>query len=162
MVALEPDLHQDADASDDSAAPSRELPSQAASCSSSWDSSPDGSVCSISSRTDEIGFDPRISARYIPNDDVTLKASAGVYHQYLKLATDPIFPISDVWLPVDSTQAPSACNQFVLGVATQPFGDFSLEIETYYKSMTNLVEIRPNIISGKKLSDVHFVGNGRG
>jgi len=117
-------------------------------------------VDGISSRTQDIGLDPRISARYILTPDITLKGSVGIYHQYLKLATNPLFSFFDVWLPVDSTQAPSVANQYVLGVSTVPFEGYTLDVEAYYKNMTNLVELRPNIISGKTLRDIHFVGDG--
>ncbi len=113
----------------------------------------------ISSRT-EIGVDPRIAIRYILNPDITLKASYGIYHQYLKLSSNPLFTASDIWLPVDSTQAASAANQYVLGISTSRFEGFTFDVETYYKTYTNLVELKPNILGGSKLSDVFFVGNG--
>src|SRR4029077_15026198 len=47
-------------------------------------------IDAISSRKD-IGIDPRITVRYILNPDITLKASYGIYHQYLKLAANPLF-----------------------------------------------------------------------
>src|SRR5262249_22439786 len=59
----------------------------------------------ITSRGD-IGIDPRISIRYIVDPDLTLKASWGIYHQYLDLASNPLFTAFDLWMPVDSTQAP--------------------------------------------------------
>ncbi len=113
----------------------------------------------ITSRS-EIGIDPRITVRYILNTDITFKASYGIYHQYLKLATNPLFSAFDLWLPVDSTQGPSKANQYVLGISTAPFADFTLDVETYYKDFTNVVEVRPNIITGSKLSDIFFVGSG--
>jgi hypothetical protein len=109
----------------------------------------------------EIGIDPRLSARYILNDAVTLKASVGVYHQYLKLASNPNLSFFDIWLPVDSTQSPSKALQYILGVSTLPYEGYTFDVETYYKDMSNLVELRPNIISGGKLSDIFFVGTGR-
>ncbi len=114
----------------------------------------------ITTRKNDLGIDPRISLRYILNPDVTLKASYGIYHQYLDLASNPLFSAFDLWMPVDSTQAPQRAQQFVLGVSTVPFEDFTFEVETYYKDMHNLVELRPNIITGSKLSDVFFVGSG--
>ncbi|MBS1904659.1 MAG: TonB-dependent receptor [Bacteroidetes bacterium] len=116
-------------------------------------------VDGISTRND-VGIDPRISARYIVNPDLTIKGSYGIYHQYLDLASNPLFSAFDLWMPVDSTQAPQRAEQYVLGFSTVPFEDFTLEVETYYKNMTNLVELKPNIITGSKLSDVFFVGNG--
>ncbi len=109
----------------------------------------------------QIGIDPRISARYILNEDITLKASVGIYHQYLKLASNPNLSFFDIWLPVDSTQNASKALQYVVGVSTIPFSGYTLDVEAYYKDMSNLVEIRPNIISGNKLSDIFFVGSGR-
>lgn len=108
----------------------------------------------------DIGIDPRISARYILNENVTLKASYGIYHQYLKLATNPLFTAFDLWMPVDSTQAASKASQYVLGVATVPWEGYSLEVEAYYKDMSNLVEIKPNIVTGNSLDDIFFLGNG--
>jgi outer membrane cobalamin receptor len=108
-----------------------------------------------------VNFDPRVSGRYIINADVTLKASVGIYHQYLKLANNPTLSFFDVWLPVDSTQNVSKAVQYVLGVSTVPMEGFTLDVEGYYKTMTNLVEIRPNITSAGKLSDIFFTGDGR-
>lgn len=108
----------------------------------------------------DIGIDPRLTARYILNEDVTLKASWGIYHQYLKLASNPLFTAFDIWLPVDSTQGASRADQYVLGISTVPFEGFTFEVETYYKYMTNLVELKPNIVVGNTLSDIFFVGSG--
>lgn len=108
----------------------------------------------------DIGIDPRLSARYILNEDVTLKASWGIYHQYLKLASNPLFTAFDIWLPVDSTQSASRADQYVLGISTVPFEGFTFEVETYYKYMTNLVELRPQILTGNSLQDIFFVGSG--
>ncbi|MDP4199122.1 MAG: TonB-dependent receptor [Bacteroidota bacterium] len=108
----------------------------------------------------QIGVDPRLSARYILTPAITLKASAGIYHQYLKLATNNLVPVFDVWLPTDTSQPPEICNQYVLGISTLPFENYTFEVEGYYKSMKNLVEMRPNGMSGSTLNDVFFVGNG--
>ncbi len=124
-----------------------------------WAITPGLRIDGISSRK-ELGIDPRIAVRYILSPDITLKASYGIYHQYLKLASNPLFTASDIWLPVDSTQAASRADQYVLGVSTAPFDGFTFDVETYYKNFTNLVELRPNVIGGSRLSDVFFVGNG--
>ncbi|MFI5263417.1 MAG: TonB-dependent receptor domain-containing protein [Candidatus Kapaibacterium sp.] len=113
----------------------------------------------ITSRSD-LGIDPRITVRYIVNPDLTLKASYGIYHQYLKLASNPLFSAFDLWLPVDATQAASMAHQYVLGMATAPFTDFTFEAEAYYKDFNNLVELRPNILTGNTLADIFFVGKG--
>ena len=108
----------------------------------------------------EIGIDPRLSARYILTPAITLKASVGIYHQYLKLATNDIIPIFDIWLPDDATQPPEKCYQYVFGVSTVPFENYTFDVETYYKDMKNLVELQPNVTSGSTLDDIFFVGNG--
>lgn len=107
-----------------------------------------------------IGIDPRLSARYILSPALTVKASWGIYHQYLKLATNPLIPVFDVWNATDATESPENAIQYVLGVSTVPFADFTLDVEGYYKAMHNLVEMQPNVQSGDKLSDVLFEGNG--
>jgi len=116
-------------------------------------------VDGISSNS-QIGIDPRISARYILDPAITLKASWGIYHQYLKLASNPLIPVFDVWTPTDSIQPPEKAYQYVLGVSTIPFEGYSLDVEGYYKDMKNLVEMKPNVRSGGSLEDVLFVGNG--
>ena len=108
----------------------------------------------------EIGIDPRLSARYILTPAITLKASAGIYHQYLKLATNDIIPIFDIWLPDDNTQPPEKAFQYVLGISTVPFENYTLDVEGYYKDMKNLVELQPNVRTGSTLNDIFFVGNG--
>jgi len=109
----------------------------------------------------QVGIDPRLSARYILDPFITLKGSFGIYHQYLKLATNDLLPgVFDVWLPDDGTEPPEKCYQYVLGVSTQPFDSYTLDVEGYYKDMKNLVEMRPNVMSGSTLNDVFFVGNG--
>lgn len=112
------------------------------------------------SSSSQIGIDPRFSARYILTPAITLKASWGIYHQYLKLATNNLVPVFDVWLPTDNTQSPERANQYVLGLSTVPFENYTFEVEGYYKDMKNLVEMRPNIQTGSTLNDVFFVGNG--
>ncbi|HEY3874877.1 MAG TPA: TonB-dependent receptor [Candidatus Kapabacteria bacterium] len=108
----------------------------------------------------EIGIDPRLSARYILTPAITLKASAGIYHQYLKLATNDLIPIFDIWLPDDTTEPPEVCYQYVLGISTVPFENYTFDVETYYKDMKNLVELQPNVRTGTMLNDIFFVGNG--
>jgi len=117
-------------------------------------------VDKISSNS-EVGIDPRISARYILNPSISLKASFGIYHQYLKLASNPLIPVFDVWSPTDAIQPPEKANQYVLGISTIPFEDYTFDIEGYYKTMNNLVEMKPNIRSGATLEDIFFVGDGR-
>ncbi len=108
----------------------------------------------------QIGIDPRLSARYIISPLITLKGSVGIYHQYLKLATNDLVSLFNVWLPDDTTQPPEKCYQYVLGVSTVPFENYTLDVEGYYKDMKNLVEMRPSVLTGSTLRDVFFVGNG--
>jgi len=116
-------------------------------------------VDKISSNS-EVGIDPRISARYILNPSISLKASYGIYHQYLKLASNPFIPVFDVWSPTDAIQPPERADQYVLGISTIPFEDYTFDVEGYYKNMKNLVEMKPNVRSGATLEDIFFVGNG--
>ncbi|MEI8135080.1 MAG: TonB-dependent receptor [bacterium] len=113
------------------------------------------------SSNSEIGIDPRLSLRYIINPSFSIKASYGIYHQYLKLASNQLISVFDIWSPTDEIQGPQRADQYVLGISTAPWENYTFEIETYYKKMYNLAELRPNIRSANSLEDVLFVGNGK-
>src|SRR5437588_11562377 len=53
-----------------------------------------------------IGIDPRLSARYIVSPAITLKASWGIYHQYLKLSTNQAIQDYDLWNASDTSEKP--------------------------------------------------------
>jgi outer membrane receptor protein involved in Fe transport len=109
-------------------------------------------------------WDPRLSLRYHLNDTWTLKASWGVYSQYLRLASNPDFTFFDTWLPTDSSLGPARSTYYGLSLETKLFqdGDVPLEltVDVYYKSLQNINELNTLAARSRKVSEVFFSGKG--
>jgi len=109
-------------------------------------------------------WDPRLSLRYQPADNFTVKASWGVYHQYLRLASNPDFTFFDTWLPTDASLGPSSATYYGLSFETKLFEntDFPLDatFDVYYKSLVNINELNTLAARSRKASEIFFSGNG--
>lgn len=91
-----------------------------------------------------IRLEPRVSIAYelIPNHTIT--TSFAVAHQFLHLVSrnDLALP-TDVWFPSTSNVPPSRSEQAVIGYQTTfNEGMWLFSIESYYKSMSNLIEYK--------------------
>ena len=106
-------------------------------------------------------FDPRIALRYQLQDNIVLKASWGIFHQYLRLATQPDFTFFDTWLPTDNSVPASKATHYIFSVETQPFEGYDLNVDLYYKDLQNISEIRQTNTRGTKVSDIFYNGNGQ-
>ncbi|MFO7658421.1 MAG: TonB-dependent receptor plug domain-containing protein [Bacteroidales bacterium] len=86
---------------------------------------------------------PRISARYLLNNDWSVKASYISMAQYINLLTNTTVGLpTDLWLPVTDRVKPQKSDQYALGTTMKLFKDFSLNIEGYYKTMNNIIEYK--------------------
>ena len=86
---------------------------------------------------------PRISARYMASDRLSLKAAYSKMSQNIHLLSSSTINLpTDLWLPTTKKIKPQNSHQLALGGVYQisPAIDFS--IEGFYKSMTNLLEYR--------------------
>lgn len=85
---------------------------------------------------------PRISARYLINDDMSFKASYARMNQYVQLLTNSSIGLpTDLWVPVTDRIPPQVAHQVAAGLAYthRPTGvEFS--VEGYYKTMKNVLE----------------------
>lgn len=85
--------------------------------------------------------EPRVSARYALGDDRALKFSYSRMVQYLhRISNSAVSTPIDVWFPVTDSIRPQTSHQFA--VAWQrfvPWQDIFVSIESYYKSMSDLV-----------------------
>jgi len=106
-------------------------------------------------------WDPRFSLRYILSDIVTLKASWGIYHQYLHLAARPDFEFFSVWLPTDSTVPAEEAIQYIFGVETHPLDGWDFNIDLYYKPLINVAEFKPYVYSGTTVNQIFSIGTGK-
>jgi hypothetical protein len=86
---------------------------------------------------------PRISARFMATDRLSLKAAYSKMSQNIHLLSSSTINLpTDLWLPTTKKVKPQTSHQFALGgvYKVNPAIDFS--IEGFYKSMTNLLEYK--------------------
>jgi len=109
--------------------------------------------------SDNLLLDPRISAKYIVNEFLTMKAAWGIYSQDLRLATQPDFSFFDTWLPTDKTIPPSRSIHYILSFESNLFDEFDMNFDVYYKQMHNISEINNNTLNSSSIASLFFVGD---
>ncbi len=105
--------------------------------------------------------DPRFAVRYRLNQDMALKFAWGIYHQNIRLATQPDFSFFDTWLPTDTTIPSVSSNHYVLSLETEPLESINLNFDIYYKTLRNISELNTNVLQTNNARDVFYIGNGR-
>lgn len=94
-----------------------------------------------------LNLDPRLSMKYLFDSTLSVKASYGIYHQYLNLLSNSISPFTsfELWLPAGPNIKPQRSDQVALGLVKY-FRKVNLEYtaETYYKSMRNQIDYEPH------------------
>lgn len=110
--------------------------------------------------SEDLTFDPRAAVRYQFMENFSVKASWGIYHQYLRLASNENFAVFDTWLPTDTTVNPSRAVHYILAFQTRPRKDLEFNFDLYYKDLSNISELNNTSIEGSTVADVFFNGNG--
>ena len=90
------------------------------------------------------GLEPRLSLRWIINENASIKAGYTQNYQYIHLASLSAVSLpTDIWFPSTSIVKPQFSTQYALGYF-QNFRKnmFETSVEVYYKDMRNLVEYR--------------------
>jgi hypothetical protein len=105
-------------------------------------------------------FDPRLAFRWQMQENFAIKATWGIFHQYLRLASNENLAIFDTWLPTDKTVDPSQANHYILSIETEPLDDVELNFDFYYKTLSNISEVNQKNLQGSTVADVFFNGNG--
>lgn len=91
--------------------------------------------------------DPRISVQYQLDTTSSLKASYGVYHQYLQLISNSVSPFTslEVWLPSSPNIAPQWSTQVELSYLKYfPQTNVEFSAGLYYKKLNNQVDYEPH------------------
>lgn len=90
------------------------------------------------------GLEPRTSLRFEINRSLSLKASYTRNYQYIHLASISSVSLpTDVWMPSTDIIKPQIGNQYALGVFKNLKDNmFETSVETYYKTMKNLIEYK--------------------
>lgn len=86
-------------------------------------------------------FEPRLSGRYLLTDQWAIKMAYSRMNQYIHLLTSSriTFP-TDLWVPTTDKVKPQLSDQFAIGSIFNFNENIELSIETYYKSMNELIE----------------------
>lgn len=86
---------------------------------------------------------PRISARYLLNANVSLKASYAQMVQYLHLLTNAGIGLpTDLWVPATPLAGPERSAITSIGAAYNVNSKYEFSVEGYYKTMTGLIEYK--------------------
>ena len=111
--------------------------------------------------------DFRLGMKYIIDDSRFINLAIGNYHQFIETFQDDYNPnILDNWVGIDDSVEPAKSTQFVLGFEQFIGRDYKLQIEGYYKDISNMLtfqETRASTdgrVSDEKLSDILSLANG--
>ncbi len=107
-------------------------------------------------------LEPRFSFAYQLHEDQSLKASYNRMVQYLQLISNTSSPTPlDVWTPSDTYIKPQIADQVALGYFKNfKDGDYSLEVETYYKKVKNRLDYidGADLIANKAIEQIILNG----
>lgn len=109
-------------------------------------------------------FEPRIAVTYSLNENNSLKLSYNRMAQYLHLITNTSSPTPlDVWTPSGRYVDPQKLDQVAAGYFHNFGGEFSLEIETFYKLTKERLDYidGANLIANNAIEQVLLAGEAR-
>ena len=88
------------------------------------------------------GFEPRFSARYLLNEDSSLKFSYNRNYKYLHLISNTTSPTPlDIWAPSGQYLKPQSADQVAFGYfKSLKDDDYDFNAEVYYKTMNNVTD----------------------
>lgn len=88
-------------------------------------------------------LEPRLSARMLLTDDLSLKAGYAYMTQYVHLLSNSSISLpTDLWVPVTEKILPENAHQVAAGAYYELEGICDFSLEGYYKRMNNLLEYR--------------------
>ena len=109
--------------------------------------------------------EPRFSLAYKINEEQSVKASYNRMVQYLQLISNTSSPTPlDVWTPSDNFIKPQIADQVALGYFKNfKNGQYSLEVETYYKKIQNRLDYidGADLIANKAIEQIVLNGQMR-
>ena len=88
-------------------------------------------------------LEPRINATYAIQEDFSVKAAWGLYLQDLVTVTDEneVISLFDPWTIIPAYLEPSYAQHYVAGFEYLPIPTVKIEIESYYKELSNVPAI---------------------
>jgi len=109
------------------------------------------------------GIEPRFSARYSINDNVSVKASYARMNQYMHLVSSSGATLpTDVWYPSNRVVRPQSSDQVAAGISVAIGNQFLLTNELYYKWLHRQVDFRDgaDLFINPNLNDEFVFGRG--
>ena len=108
---------------------------------------------------------PRLAARYLLSDKISLKASYAQMAQFIHLLTNSGIGLpTDLWVPATDRIRPQSARQWAVGAAREWRGGYEVSLEGYYKTMNDIIAYREGSsflnVEGD-WQDKVTVGNGR-
>lgn len=86
---------------------------------------------------------PRVSARYLLNEKVSLKGSFSTMTQFIHLLTNSGIGLpTDLWVPATDSVPPQNAWQPALGVAWQLKNNMEFSVEAYYKGINGIIDYK--------------------
>lgn len=86
---------------------------------------------------------PRISARYLISENLSVKAAYSQMSQYIHLLTNTSIGLpTDLWLPVTENIKPQRSSQIAAGMALSLNEKYDITLEGFYKKMNSLIEYK--------------------
>ncbi len=108
---------------------------------------------------------PRISARYLINDQLSIKASYVQMSQFIHLLTNSSIGLpTDLWVPVTDKVPQQYSQQGAAGIAYTHQSGIELSVEGYYKTMNNVIEYKEGanfLSSSASWEDKVEIGKGK-
>ena len=90
-----------------------------------------------------VSVQPRIAARYLLNDELSIKVSYVQMAQFIHLLTNSGIGLpTDLWVPATERIRPQRAHQVALGLAKSWKAEYEISLEGYYKEMYNLIEYK--------------------
>jgi outer membrane receptor protein involved in Fe transport len=94
----------------------------------------------------ELYLEPRFGLKFFATEDLSLKASWGIYKQFLFTSSsdDQILNFVDFWLPVPRENKAQSVQHFIVGLEQWLGEGFFTSLVAYYKPYDNLLDINPS------------------
>ena len=89
------------------------------------------------------GLEPRVSLRWLLDDNLSFKASYSRMNQYVHLISNSFISLpTDAWMPVTRKLKPLISDQVSAGFYYNLNKEYNFSVEGYYKTLDNLLEYR--------------------